>query len=99
MNQIPFSHLAAPKGASLEPPPSFHPILSPSYELCPSFIAMVQKQSFAGKEDENPFTHLRDFEQLCSCLLIKGMTQDSLKWKLFPFSLTGVAKHWYARHV
>ena len=27
------------------------------------------------------------------------MTRDTLKWKLFPFSLKGDAKHWYARHI
>jgi len=60
---------------------------------------MVQEQSFTGEEDENPYTHLRDFEQLCSCLHIQGMTRDTLKWKLFPFSLTRAAKHWYVRCV
>ena len=74
MNQSSIFHLAAPKGASVEPPPSSQPILSPSYELRPSFIAKVQEQSFAGEEDENPYTHLHDFEQLCSCLHIEGMT-------------------------
>ena len=60
---------------------------------------MVQRLSFAREEDENPYTHLCDFEQLCSYLLTEGMTRNTLKWKLFPFSLMGVAKHWYARHV
>ena len=99
MNQPSICHPAAPKGVHLEPPPSSHPILSPSYELHPSFIAIVQKLSCAGEEDENLYTHLHDFEQLCSWLLIEGMTRNTLKWKLFPLSLMGVAKHWYARHV
>ena len=60
---------------------------------------MVQNLSFAREEDEDPYTHLRDLEQVCSCLLIEGMTRNTLKWKLFSFSLMGVAKHWYARHV
>ena len=93
MNQTPISYLAAPKGTSLEPPPPSQPILSPSYELRPSFIAKVKEQSFVGEEDENPYTHLRDFEQLCLCLHIQGMTRDTLKWKLFSFSLIGAAKH------
>ena len=42
---------------------------------------------------------MHDFKQLCSCLHIQGMTRDTLKWKLFLFSLMGVAKHWYARYV
>jgi hypothetical protein len=44
---------------------------------------MVREQSFSGDKDESPSSHLREFEQLCSCLLIAGMSQDTLKWKLF----------------
>jgi hypothetical protein len=69
------------------------------YELRPTFIAMVWEQSFSGMEDENPYTHLREFEQLCSCLTIAGMTQETIKWKLFPFSLLGTMKQWYAHNV
>ena len=93
MNQSCISHPTTPEDACLEPPPPSQPILSPSYELCPSFKVKVQEQSFAREEDENPYTHLHDFEQLCLCLHIQGMTRDTLKWKLFSFSLIGAAKH------
>jgi hypothetical protein len=83
----------------LEPPPSSHPILTDGYELCPTFIAMVQEKSFSGLADEDPYNHLREFEQLCSCWTIVGMTQETHKWKLFPFSLIGRAKMWYAHSV
>jgi hypothetical protein len=56
---------------------------------------MVQKQSFSGNEDENPHTHLNEFEQTYACLHIKGMSNETLKWKAFPFSLEGKAKIWY----
>jgi hypothetical protein len=58
---------------------------------------MVQNQTFSGKEDENPHTHLNEFEQTCACLHIKGMSNETLRWKLFPFSLEGKAKIWYSR--
>jgi hypothetical protein len=74
MDSTPIFKYSAPKGDSLEPPPSSHPILIDGYELCPAFIAMVWEQSFSGIEDKNPYTHLREFEQLCSCLTIAGMT-------------------------
>ena len=32
-------------------------------------------------------------------LSISGMTQETLKWKLFPFSLIGKAKQWYTHVV
>jgi hypothetical protein len=31
---------------------------------------MIQNLSFSGKEDENPYLHIRDFEQACDCLRI-----------------------------
>ena len=99
MNEPSISHITLPKGHSLEPPPSSHLILSLSYELRPSFIAKVREQPFSGEEDENLYTHLRDFEQWCSCVNIQGMRQGTLKWKLFPFSLMGIAKRWYLRNV
>ena len=74
MDFTPIIQLSTLKGELLEPPPPADPILIDGYELCPAFIAMVQEQSFSGIEDENPYTHLREFEQLCSCLTIAGMT-------------------------
>jgi hypothetical protein len=59
-----------PKGDHLEHPPSSHSIETSSYELRPGFIAMVREQSFSGDKDESPYSHLREFEQLCSCLVI-----------------------------
>ena len=57
---------------------------------------MVREQSFGGLETESPYVHLREFEQLCSCLVISGMPGETLRWLLFPFSLTGQAKSWYS---
>ena len=87
MDSSPIIQLSALKGELLEPPPSMHPILTDGNERHPTFIAMVREQSFSGIEDKNPYTHLHEFEQLCSCLTIAGMTQETIKWKLFPFSL------------
>jgi hypothetical protein len=46
---------------------------------------MVQNQSFSGKEDKNPYLHLQEFEQICDCLRIEGMSDETLRWKLFSF--------------
>jgi hypothetical protein len=56
---------------------------------------MAREQSFARTKEKKPYTHLREFDQLCSCITIEGMAQETLKWILFPFSLTGRAKQWY----
>jgi hypothetical protein len=60
---------------------------------------MVQEKSFSGLADEDPYTYLREFEKLCSSQSIVGMTQETLTWKLFPFSLLGRAKKWYAHSI
>ena len=99
MDQTTLFDYVAPSGAELEPPSSSQAILAIRYELHPSLIAMVQENPFSGEEDENPYTHLHDFEQLCSCIHIQGMRRVALKWKLFPFSLTGKARRWYTRYV
>ena len=42
MDSTPILKYPAPKGESLEPPQSSHPILINGYELHPAFIAMVR---------------------------------------------------------
>ena len=36
---------------------------------------------------------------MCSCYAIAGMSRDTLRWKLFPFSLVEEARQWYTRTV
>jgi len=90
---------SAPKGELLEPLQSAKPITAPIFELRPGFIAMVQARAFSGSDYENPYHHLREFEQLCGCLTIAGVSHDTVRWKLFPFSLTERATQWYAHNV
>jgi len=89
----------AQSGSYLQPKKSSKPITSSGYELCPGLIKIVQEHIFASNSSENPYSHLADFEQTCSCLKIKGMADETLRCKLFPFSLTSRAKKWYNRHV
>ena len=91
------SYLAVPSHEYLEPPPSCHPILSDGYEIRPSLVAMVCAQSFSGRKDECPYAHLQIFEENYSLLIIPSMSQNTLRWKLFPFSLMGEAKFCYNR--
>jgi hypothetical protein len=60
---------------------------------------LVRELTFAGGLDENPYKHLQDFEEICATLMISGMNHETLKWKAFPFSLSGWAKQWYKLHV
>ena len=85
MDHIPIIQFTDPKGARLE--------------ICPCFITKDQEQSFSREKHDNPYAHLRELEQVCSCLHILGMSHETLKWKLFLFSLTGLAKLWYAQTI
>jgi hypothetical protein len=85
-------YLSALKGKYLEPITSSHPMEAKGYEICLDFISLVRESNFAGGFDENPYKHLQDFEEICATLMISGMNHETLKWKTFPFSLTGWAK-------
>ena len=85
---------ATPSVTDLLPWESSQPIQTSQYKLSSRLIAMIQNLSFSGKEDENPYLHIRDFEQTCDCLRIEGISDKTLRWKLFPFSLRGEARQW-----
>ena len=95
MEQLSLQQLSSPNSKFYEQASSADPILSTSYELSSGFIALVKENSFSGRDCENPYHHLCEFEQVCSCKKNSGMTHETLKWKLFPFSLSGEAMQWY----
>jgi hypothetical protein len=88
-------YLSASKGEFHESPLSSKPNHSSRHELHLGLVAMVQALPFSGHDGENTCQHLLDVKEICSCLSISGMTKDTLRWKLFPFSLMGRAKQWY----
>jgi hypothetical protein len=85
----PIYSFSAPEGKYLELPTSLHPIKAEGYEIFPDFISFIREFFFAGGLDENPYKHLQDFEEICATLIISGMNHETLKWKAFPFLLTG----------
>ena len=95
MDNTPIYQYAKPTSTSLKPPESSDPIITPGYELRLYLIKLIRDKSFSGEGDENPYSHLQEFEQTYACLSIAGMSGKTLRWKLFPFSLTGRAKQWY----
>jgi hypothetical protein len=84
----------ASEGKYLEPATSLHPIEDEGYEIRPNFISLVRELNFAGGLDENPCKYRQDFEEICATLMISGINFEILKWKAFPFSITGWAKQW-----
>ena len=56
---------------------------------------MVQASPFYGKSHEDANAHLQHFLEICSTFTIKGVTQEAIRLRLFPFSLLGKAKQWF----
>ena len=50
--------------------------------------------TYYGMENENPYTHLRDFEEVCTTFKEGMMDMDLLKLKAFPLTLKDKAKIW-----
>ena len=66
-----------------------------NFELKSSLINMVQASPLCGKPNEDANTHLQNFLELCKTVTIWGVTADSIRLCLFPFSLLGKAKQWF----
>ncbi|XP_024019991.1 uncharacterized protein LOC112091203 [Morus notabilis] len=63
-------------------------------ELKPSLISMVQQNQFGGLPNEDPNTHLSMFLEAADTVKINGVTEGTIKLKLFPFSLRDKARQW-----
>ena len=50
--------------------------------------------TFHGMENENPYTHIRDFEEVCMTFKEGAIDMDLLKLKAFPLTLKDKAKIW-----
>ena len=48
--------------------------------------------TFHGMENENPYTHIRDFEEVCMTFKEGAFDMDLLKLKAFPLTLKDKAK-------
>ena len=48
--------------------------------------------TYHGMENENPYTHIRDFEEVCTTFKEGMMDMDLLKLKAFPLTLKDKAK-------
>ena len=66
-----------------------------NFEIKTGLITMVQASPFCGKANEDASAHLQQFLELCSTFVIKGVSQDAIRLRLFPLSLLGRAKQWF----
>ena len=50
--------------------------------------------TFHGMENENPYTHIRDFEAVCTTFIEGATDMELFKLKAFPLTLKDKAKIW-----
>ena len=50
--------------------------------------------TFHGMENENPYTHIRDFEEVCTTFKEGATDMELLKLEAFPLTLKDKAKIW-----
>ena len=67
------------------------PIEATQYEIKSSIIQMLP--SFCGLANKDPYKYLDEFLEICSIVKIQNFSDDSLRLKLFPFSLKDKAKY------
>jgi hypothetical protein len=63
-----------------------------TFELKPAPINMVQQSPFYGNASKDANAHLQHLFEICSTFTIRGVTQDVVRLRLFPFLLLGKAK-------
>jgi hypothetical protein len=66
-----------------------------SFKLKLALINMVQQIPFYGKALEDANAHLQQFLEIYNTFTIRGVTQDAVCRRLFPFSLLGKVKQWF----
>ena len=63
-----------------------------NFEIKPGLIQMLQQSSFGGNSSEDPNTHLTNFLEICDTIKLNGVSEEAIKFRLFPFSLREKAK-------
>ena len=62
------------------------------FELKPAIIQLLP--SFYGLDREDPYMHVKDFLEICSTFKFQNFSDESVKLRLFPFSLKDKSKAW-----
>ncbi|RVW86622.1 hypothetical protein CK203_045659 [Vitis vinifera] len=69
-------------------------IIPPTEQLIirPHIVPLLP--TFHGMESENPYAHIKEFEDVCNTFQEGGTTIELMRLKLFPFTLKDKAKIW-----
>ena len=60
----------------------------------PSLIQLIQSNLFHGLPNEDPYSHLATYIEICNTVKLAGVPEDAIRLSLFSFSLTGESKRW-----
>ena len=63
-----------------------------NFDIKSGVIQLLPK--FHRLDFENPYPHLKEFDEVCATLKYNNVTDDVVRLKLFPFSLKEKAKSW-----
>ncbi|GKB64069.1 hypothetical protein Tco_0920255 [Tanacetum coccineum] len=66
------------------------------FEIKTNLLQLVQANPFHGYERENPHAHINSFKRITSTLRFRYVPNDVIKLMMFPYSLEGNARLWYA---
>ena len=92
-NQVPIRDYFKPVVDKCYSGIAFKPV-NVSFELRPSLISLVQQNQFGGSPIEDPYVHLRTFLEIADTVRINGVPQDTVRLRLFSFSLRDKARDW-----
>ena len=65
-----------------------------NFELKPALISMVQQAQFSRSSLDDPNIHLVVFLEIYDTVKMNGVTEDTIRLRLFPFSLRYKARGW-----
>ena len=70
------------------------PIQANNFELKGVTLKMLYNIRFHWLPSENLNAHLTSFIEVCDTVKYNGVTEEALRLRLFPLSLSNRAKHW-----
>ena len=63
-----------------------------NFNFKPGMISLLPK--FHSLDSENPYLHFKEFEEVCSTFHDQSCNEETIRLKLFPFSLKDKEKNW-----
>jgi Retrotransposon gag protein len=84
----------APKAIEIQLDYTVPNVATNNFELKPALLNMLSQHMFNGLAHEDPNQHLVMFEELCNMIKINGVEPESIKLRVFSFSLGDKARIW-----